>query len=57
MNNRLNDANVGFNISLDAFFQFAEYLDDHESDIAAGINDFAALSGVYEAIFDRKPSV
>lgn len=33
----------------------ADYLQRHEGDIAAGINDFADLRGIFIEVFNRKP--
>jgi hypothetical protein len=33
----------------------ADYLQRHEGDIAAGIDDFADLRGIFIEVFNRKP--
>jgi hypothetical protein len=42
-------------LSENARLNLLEYLQNHESDIAHGINDFALLRGLFITVFKREP--
>ena len=44
----------GFVISRKSMQSLAKYLQDHESSIADGENDFGELKEIYEELFHRK---
>ena len=48
-------AKVTIELSIRDFKVLARYLEDHEDDMAYGINDFDELSALFVAVFDEKP--
>ena len=48
-------AKVTIELSIEDFKRLADYLITHEYDIAAKINDFADLRGLFVAVYESEP--
>jgi len=48
-------AKVTIELTVKEFKHLAEFLTDHESDIALCVNDFKSLTGLFLAVFEDDP--